>query len=254
MSPSAAPSVVLLSAPGTLEDVDPLLRKEGIRLIRIPSLVPRPIAPMIWLRRIPPTARRETVIVTSRTAVTAGVTPWLRTLKRGFRAPEFWASGPGTAKALRAIGARWVRLPRVVGASGMGSAIGSRPRRSILYFRSDRASPRLARELRKLGHRVTDVIVYRLGAAPPLGSKARQELLRADLVIATSPSSMAALRRGIDSSSFLRLRRSARLVVLGERSRRAARGHGFHRVSVAPSVTAQRFTRYLLRELRNAPT
>jgi uroporphyrinogen-III synthase len=254
MSPASAPSVVLLSAPGTLEDIDPLLRKERIRLVRITSLVPRPVAPENWLPRLQPSLPPDTVIVTSRTAVKTGVIPWLRTLQEGFKAPEFWASGPGTARALRLIGVRRVRLPRVVGASGMDSAIGSKPRRSILYFRSDRAGPLLAQELRKLGHQVYDVVVYRLEGAPELGRQGRRDLLRADLVVASSPSSLSALRRGLDPSAFDKLRRDTRLVVLGERSRRAALGHGFHRVFVAPSATAQRFTRYLLRELRNAPT
>jgi uroporphyrinogen-III synthase len=192
--------------------------------------------------------------VTSRAAVEAGVAPWLRTQKKAFSSPEFWVAGPGTAKALRALGVRRIQRPKVLGASGMPATIGSKPSRTIVHFRSDRAGPLLARQLRELGHRVSDVVVYRIGSAPGLSPQARRALLRADLVVATSPSSLSALRRALASSAFVDLRRNKPLLVLGERSRRSARGHGFRRVRVAPSATAQRFTRYLLKELRDAPT
>ncbi|MGI0053651.1 MAG: uroporphyrinogen-III synthase, partial [Thermoplasmata archaeon] len=114
--------------------------------------------------------------------------------------------------------------------------------------------PGLARALRKRGHRVADLVVYRLTATPPPSARARRELARATLLVVSSPSGISELRRGLGPDGFARLLRRTRLVVLGDRSRRAARGHGFRRVSVAPSTTAQRFTRHLLGELRDAGT
>jgi uroporphyrinogen-III synthase len=252
MPPRSAPRLVLLSAPGTLAGVDPLLRRARVRVVRIALIVPRPVEPERWLSRVRSFAPPDTVIVTSRTAVAAGVQPWLRTREGRHNRVEFWASGPGTARALQTAGVRRVRRPRAIGAQGVRVAFRGRPPRTVLYFRSNRAGPALARQLRAEGHRVVDVVVYRLAAAPKLGRKARRDLLKADLLVATSPSILSELRRGLDRQSFLSLRRRAHLVVLGLHSQRAARGHGFRGVSVAPSTTGQGFTRYLLQELRDA--
>jgi uroporphyrinogen-III synthase len=213
----------------------------------------RPVDPAVWSRRISSSFGVDTVIVTSRAAVSTGVVPWLARARPRVESLQFWAVGPGTAAALRAIGARKVRQPRAVGAGGILKMFREQPPKKILYFRSDKAGPALARQLRRLGHRVTDLVVYRLGEVPRVEGKAQSALRAADLLVATSPSSLANLRRGLDGPTFLQLRRSTPLIVLGERSRRAARGHGFRRVSVAPSTAAQGFTRYLLRELRDAP-
>lgn len=134
----------------------------------------------------------------------------------------------------------------------MVKALGKGPSRRILYLRSDAAGPRLARALRRNGHRVLDVVVYRLTAPSALTARDRHRLASADLLVVTSPSGLSTLRRRLSRSEFVRLTRSSRLVVLGERSRRAAAGHGFRQTSVAPTSTAQRFTRHLLRELRDA--
>jgi uroporphyrinogen-III synthase len=251
MTPNSRPRVVLLSAPGTLAGIDPLLRAAGVRLFRITSITTRPLAPEKWLPRLGRTPRPDTVIVTSRASVTYGVVPWRKHRIRTTLPVEFWAAGPGTADALRAAGIRRVRTPRRIGASGILGGLSRGPRRNILYFRSDIAGPALARRLRDRGHRVIDVTVYRTEQGTGLLSGAQQELARADLLIATSPSTLSSLRRGLVHRSLLRLQQNVPVVVLGERSQRAARGHGFHRVSVAPSPNAQRFTRYLLRELRD---
>ncbi|MGC2289344.1 MAG: uroporphyrinogen-III synthase [Thermoplasmata archaeon] len=254
MTPRLAPCVALVSGPSTLEAIDPILRNAGVRLVRIDALESRPVEPASWLGRLARTAMPDTVVVTSQAAVVNGVQPWLRTLTDSTETVEFWAAGPETAKALRAAGVRRVRQSGTLGASGILQALPGASHRAILYFRSNKAGPLLARQLRDLGHRVSDVVVYRIGTARPFGLRDRRFLADADLVVATSPSSLSSLRRGLHPASFLRLRRNAKLVVLGERSRRAARGHGFRRIHVAPSPNAQRFTRYLLRELRDART
>ena len=93
-----------------------------------------------------------------------------------------------------------------------------------------------------------------IGSPPALrlSTHSRRALAAADLLVATSPSNLSNLRRVLDRRTFSQLCESAPLVVLGERSRRAACGHGFRHVSVAPSTTAQRFTRHILHELRDA--
>lgn len=252
MARPARPSVVLLSASGSLPDVDRLLRRSGVRVHRIASISTRPVDPRLWrgrLRRAPPP---DTVIVTSRAAVEAGVRPWRQARPRLPRPLEFWAVGPGTSEALRQAGVRGVHRPRRSTAGEIARALPSRPPRCVVHFRSDRAGPRLARALRARGHRVVDLVVYRLQKMPRFTPRERRFLEEAGLLVVTSPSGLEAVRDRLDRPSFFRLTRSARLEVLGERSRRSARLLGFRYVSVAPSTTAQRFTRHLLRELRHA--
>ncbi len=252
MTRRAPLTVVLLSAPGTLEGIDPLLRRAGVRLVRLASLESRPVDPTIWRERLRRGPEPDTVVVTSRTAVEAGVRPWRRKLGPFPASLEFWAVGPGTAQALRQDGIRRVRRPRTDGAMALARALRRTPPRSVVYFRSDLAGPRLAQALRTQGHRVADPVVYRIEAPSPFAARARDQLRAADLLVATSPSGLSNLRRQLDRATFSRLARTTPLVVLGERSQRAARGHGFRQTSVAPSTTAQRFTLHLLQELRHA--
>ncbi len=255
MTTHAPRTVVLCSAPGTLEGIGPLLRRARVRLVHLVSVEPRPVDPKTWLGRLTRAPTPDTVVVTSRTAVETGVRPWGRAFGHvPGSALEFWAVGPGTAQALRQMGIRRVHRPRTVGAMAVAQALDRTPSRRVLYFRSDLAGPRLARTLRDQGHRVVDVVAYRLEAPPPLTARARRELSSADLLVVTSPSGLSDLRRRLARPTFSRLSRTVGLVVLGERSRRAAHGHGFRHVSVAPSTTTQRFTRYLLRELHHART
>jgi uroporphyrinogen-III synthase len=254
MSPHLPPTIVLFSVPGTLEGIDPLLRRARVRLIRIASIEPRPVDPAIWQKRLGSFTNPDTVVVTSRTAVAAGVRPWRRAARPRPATLEFWAAGPGTAEALRRVGIRQVHRPPTTGALAVAKALRRTVPRKVLYFRSDLAGPRLAQALRADGHRVLDVVVYRSEASPRLTARARRHLSAADLLIVTSPSGLSILRRQLGPRAFSRASRTARLVVLGERSRRAAGGHGFRQVSVAPSTTAQRFTRHLLRELLDART
>lgn len=134
----------------------------------------------------------------------------------------------------------------------IGKSLRRKPSRTVVYLRSDFAGPRLTRALRGQGHRVLDLVVYRLVAPARLTARGRRELVMADLLVAASPSALSDLGRRLDGATFARLARNGRWVVLGERSRRAARRHGFRHISLAPSTTAQRFTRHLLRELHHA--
>ncbi|MGA8604925.1 MAG: uroporphyrinogen-III synthase [Thermoplasmata archaeon] len=252
MNSRSSPTIVLVSVPGTLGGIDSILRRAGVRLVRLMSSRPRPVDPTVWLKRLAGSPKPDTVLVTSRAAVAAGVRPWRRAGGPLPATLEFWAVGPGTAQALRRVGIRRVHRPRTVGILAIASSLRRMPTRRVVYFRSDVAGPQLARMLRSQGHRVVDLVVYRLETPPRLTDRARRGLSRAALLVVTSPSGLSNLRSRLGRTTFSRLSRTARLVVLGERSRRAARGHGFRHVSVAPSTTAQRFTRHLLRELRNA--
>lgn len=252
MPPSRRPTVVLWSAPGTLGGIDRWLERDGVRLVRLSSVAPRPVNPRPWLARIARAPPPDTVVVTSRAAVEAGIRRWRHAAGRLPPGLEFWAVGPGTAAAVRAAGIRRVRRPWTLGSDAIGRALARETPRRIVYFRSDRAGPTLARSLRQAGHAVLDLTVYRLGPSRRLTARARRDLREAQVLVVTSPSGLRELRRRLGRLAFSRVSRSATLVVLGERSRRSARRFGFRRTSVAPATAPYRFSRHLLRELDDA--
>jgi uroporphyrinogen-III synthase len=252
MAARSGPLVVLLSAPGTLEGIDPLLRASGFHLVRLTSVQPRALPSASWLARMGETPPPDTLVVTSRTAVALGVGRWRRSNPELPASLEVWAAGPGTAQALHTAGFRRVRRPKILGAAGLARSLSRRTPRTIAYLRSDLAGPGLARTLRGQGHRVLELVVYRLQTPPRFGLRAKRALFRADLLVLTSPSGVSGLRERLDPPSFERLCRTAHVVVLGKRSLREAHRQGFRNLSVAPSLTAQRFTQYVLRELRHA--
>jgi uroporphyrinogen-III synthase len=251
---AAPPTVVLLCAPGTFARVDAAIERAGVRLVRVRSVEPTPVDPLVWIRRISKTRPADTVVVTSRWGVRAGVRPWIRIDGAFPEEVEFWAAGPATAAALRRVGITHIHTPRTPGAEGVVGELASGPKRRVIYLRSDLAGSKLVRALRGQGHRVTDLVVYTVEMPPPLTARERAALHEADVIAVTSPSGLADLSHRIGRSAFARLAQRTRLVVLGERTRRAAAERHFARISVAPSVHTQPFTRHLLREVRNART
>lgn len=253
MESRRAPSVVLFSGSDTLPGIDQPLRREGVRSVRIASWKAQPIDPDRWRARLSRPPVVDTVVITSRTAVTHGVRPWRAGLGRFPEGLEFWAVGPGTARALRRAGVKRVHRPASVGADRLIQALRGGRSRRIAYLRSDLAGPRLARALRRSGHSVVDVVVYRTVAPSALAATDRSAIVRAQLLVVTSPSGLTFLRDHLGPKDFSRVARTVPLVVLGERSRTTARRLAFRRVSVAPGSTPQRFTRFVLRELHHAP-
>lgn len=248
-------SVVIAAAPGTLAGVDRRLRRAGVRVVRLRTLEVRVVPPAKWvpglLRRAPP----DTVVVTSRAAVFAGVRPWRAASGPSSTRAEFWAVGPRTAAALRAAGVRPVRRPPPpASAAGIVRGLRRATPRAILYLRSDRAGPALARELRRHGHRVYDRVVYRALAPRSISGQGRGIVHGADLIVVTSPSGFDSLRRRVGPRTYARLTRSVPVLVLGARSRAAARTEGYRTIAVVPPTTPQRFTGRVLRELRVAWT
>lgn len=252
MSAPRGRSLLLWAAPGTGEEAERRLRRAGVRTVRLASLAPAAVAPSRWLRQLPPPPKVDTILTLSRFAIAAGLEVWRRRTGASAGRAEHWAAGRDTAAALRAAGVRNVRVPATEGAEAVRQALRRRRPRTVVYFRSDKAGPTLARALRADGHRVSDPVVYRLGDPPTLGPRARTELFRATVVLVTSPSGLSSLRRRLGPSGFVRFRQKARLAVLGLRSLRAARGHGFRSVVCLRAGTAQRLTHELLRALDDA--
>jgi len=206
----------------------------------------------MWIGKVSRRPGPDTVIVTSRAAVRAGVIPWLRATGPLPKSTEFWAVGPESKRALGAAGVRDVRTPVRVGSAGIAAALATGRKRRIAYLRSNRAGSSLVRALRASGHRVTDVVVYEVAMPPPLLDRDRRAIEAADLLVVTSPSGLADLGYRVGRTAFARLAKNAHLVVLGERSRAAAVHRKFRHVVRVPPTGAQPFTRRLLRELRHA--
>ncbi len=235
--------VTVLSAAGTMAGLDRALRRRGYRVHRIPGIAvrQRPIGPL--RARVRAFGPVDTVLLTARPAAAV-----LRRLLGpgagggGRRAAplELVPAGPETARVARALRLGRVRRPRGDGAAAILAALAGAPPRSILYARSDRAGPGLARRLARDGHRVLDLVAYRVVPGPPLGRPARERLLRSGVVIALSPSSVAGVRRRLDRASFAALAGGRRWIAPGERTLRAIRGHGIRgaRRARAASVEA----------------
>jgi uroporphyrinogen-III synthase len=254
MEPSSRsrPTVVLVSAEATLAGIDTIMRRHGARLVRLVALRPNPIPPARWMARVHRAAPPDTIVLTSRAAVSAGLRPWRRAVRHVPPGVEIWAVGPGTADAIRKSGFGPVRSPGEARSDALATALRRTPSRKVLYFRSNAAGPALSRGLRRQGHRVTDPIVYRLSEPPRFRASEQTALARADVLVVTSPSGFAVLRRRARPSVYARLAREVPTVVLGARSEGRARAYGFRKLSVAPSTVPQRFTRHLLRQLEHA--
>ncbi len=245
------PAVLLLSSRTTLPTLGARLARNGIRLQRVEAVVPSPVPPANIARQLERFGPFDTVAVTSKAAVEAFVRPWLRDVGVRPASVEFWAVGNETERALRTAGVARVRRANGEGAEPVRRALAGRRRRIVLP-RSDRAGPRFGRELAAHGHAVLDLRVYRIRPGPRLDADAQRSARAARVVVAASPSAISHFRRMVGPGTFRHLIRSARWVVLGPRTAKAARGHGLREVGVAPSASVQRFTPYLLGVLAHA--
>ena len=242
-------SIALVGGPETLDGLEGRLLRANVVLRRVPVLefpevVPRPRCP--WPRR-PRTF--DLLLVGSLRAVDRFVRPCLDPASAG-RA-TVWAVGATTARAMRRLGWRRVRSAPRAGIDAVLAALGPGRGRRLVYPRSDRAGPDAGRRLRARGWRVWDPIVYRTRTRPALRPSERRLLERADAWIATSPSSLSALRRLLEADRFERLRQTVLLIALGDRTLRAARGHGFRNAESAGTATVQGLTYYVVRRFPN---
>lgn len=246
-----ARSVTIVGSRMALTGLTTRLERRGVTVHRVVVLVPIPPARAVAAFPPRPTTAIDTLVLTSRAGVRSltRVPGLLAALRRN---PGLWvlAVGPGTAAALEQAGLPPDWSPSSGGSSAIAARLLRSPPRRVLYPRSSRAGPRLARLLRRQGHVVFDPITYRVAPAARLGAPDVRRVLEADRLVVTSPSALSHLRSGLGPASFRRLRARRGIVVLGERSARAARGHGFRGVRRAPTTAEQGFTRFLVRELR----
>ena len=251
-SPAPPSHLWILSAEGVFPGIERSLARHDWVVHRVTSVRFRN-EPVDRLReRLRRWGRFDTVVVTSRQAIAAFVRPVLLPEGHGHRDREVWAAGAATAHALRSLGFHRVRRAPQEGAAPIAEALATGRVRSIIYPRSDRAGPGLARRLHASGHRVLDLVAYRTLPAVGRSRPLERALRNGHVLLVTSPSALAALRAMIAPEAFHRLRGQARIVAIGERTRRSAQGHGFRGVGRLPSASLEGLTAYLAREGRHA--
>ena len=246
--PPARRAAIICRA-GSLHSLTRRLRDLGWDVVRVETIrieaAPTGRRPA-WLRRTPPA---DLWVVTSRAIVdpVLRVHPkWVADLRR---IPETVAIGDDTARALERIGVGPIRVAPRGGSSDLLRTMWPVRGRRVLYLRSDRAGPSLARHLRRRGARVIDRVVYRIREGPPLSPSARQKLAESETWVISSPSALEGLRRTLGPAAFDAKVREARCFALGERTARAIREAGARRVMAARTSTQEGLTKLLEKEL-----
>ncbi len=245
-------SVALIGAATTYPRLPAALGRRGIRVDRIVVIRPRAVPVRSSLRALRRFGRFDTLIVTSRTAAERFLgRPEVRSRLRPDGRPEVLAIGPGTESALRGVGLRPDWTGRGTGSDEVLRHLARRGARRILYPRSAVAGPKLARALRRAGHRVLDLVAYDLAPPRRLGSRALARVRRADRIVVTSPSAVDHLFSAVPRPALGTVGPGRRVIAIGPRTARAARARGLRGVRSAPSAAEQPFSRFLLREMRD---
>ena len=245
--------VALVGARGSLVDLGRRLARRGWQPVRVAAVRTEPVRVRFrprWLGRQPPA---DLWIVTSRAVVTTFLrhhATWVRRLRR---VPWVAAVGPETALALRRTGIRNVGLVARGGSDDLLARLGPIAGVRVLYLRSDRAGPALARRLRAGGARVVDRVVYRTRPGPRLARGRRERIGSIPVWVVTSPSALAGLRYMLGRPTFDRYRGEVRAFAFGERTARSLRTSGVRQVRTPNESTEEGFTRLLEKALGDAP-
>jgi len=243
---------VIIGRAGSLRRVTRCLREIGWDPVRVEAIrtVPTDIGPPPrWLQRHPPP---DLWIVTSR----AVVDTFLRahpSWKSGLQAiPAIVAVGDDTRHALESAGFGPVRAAPGGGSQALERSLGPLAGRRVVYLRSARASPELARRLRRRGARVLSRIVYRVVQGPPLRGRERHRISGASVWVVTSPSALEGFRRQLGPALFRERIGRVRTYALGGFTAAALRRAGARRVADASKSTEEGLTKLLAKELNDA--
>jgi uroporphyrinogen-III synthase len=158
--------------------------------------------------------------------------------KSGIDAPDVWAVGPATKRALEIAKLRATVPPDVVDGAGLARALvktGVRGKR-VLVPRAEEGRTEPLEILRAAGAEVIDVVAYRTVSAIPDDPRGRQllETHQAAVCCVFAPSQVTAL------AALVELRRiSAKLCAIGETTAAAVRAAGVSEVAVALSPTPE---------------
>ena len=254
MTPSAPDRrIALIGGAESMRGIAERLARRGWSPIRVRAIRPEPVpvrAPPAWLDRVSPA---DLWIVTSRAVATTflSVHPdWVRALRR---IPEVAAVGPETARALRRLRVTNLRTVTRGGSSALLARLGPVAGRRVVYLRSDRAGPELARTLRARGARVLDRIVYRTRGGSKLAPRHRERVGAIPVWVVSSPSALMGFRTMIGAGVFHRHRGSVHAFGIGARTARALRESGVRHVQAPNESTEEGFTKLLEKALGDAP-
>lgn len=246
-------TIVIAAGERTLTGVDPLLRACGWSIRRLNTIR---TVPCLNLPRLAARLEKtpvDTILLTSPAAVAAALQgAGGRRLRRAGRSAEWWAVGPSTAQALRRSGVRRPKVPARTGTRYLPAALARPGGRRMLYLRSDRAGPGLARVLRARGHRVLDRVAYRTRTHRGGARSFLPDPAPPAAVVLSSPSSLAGVPAGLGRGEFARWRRHTLAITLGPKSGAAARRSGFRRVREIPYRTPVQFVRAVSRITEHA--
>ncbi len=175
---------------------------------------------------------RGWIVFTSRNGVEH---TWQRLRQLGLDARVFAGSrlaavGAGTAESLNNHGLHADLLPDTYSSAGLLEAFAvnrsqEEEDNTVLLFRSFRADPAFAEELRKLGCTVTDVVAYHTRLPekedPILQQRLRQR--QPDVILFSSPSTVEGMRilAGEEWTKMMAEPRTTRIVAIGERTAEA---------------------------------
>ena len=245
--------VALIGATGSLVALERRLVRRGWKPVRVPAIRTEPVrSPSLpdWLVRRPPA---DLWIVTSRAVVTTFLRSHVRRSRALRLVPNVAAVGPETASALRGAGFRHLRRVTRGGADELLARLGPVAGLRVLYLRSDRAGPGLARQLRARGARVIDRVVYRTRSRGPLPRRHRDRIGSMPIWVVTSPSALEGFRAMVGRATFERYRGGVRGFAMGARTARAMRASGIRRVAAPKESTEEGFTSLLDETLGDAP-
>ncbi len=151
--------VLLAGGPETLLGAERALARSGIRVDRVLAFRYEPVDHGRLRRAMARFGRYDLLLFTSKEAVRVMGDAGLLPPRAGPRtAPKVVAGGPGTSRALRATGVRAGWRPDEGTGRAAADRIRASPPRRIVYARSDRAGPSLARTLQRRGHAVLDLV------------------------------------------------------------------------------------------------
>lgn len=252
MTAPPGPRVLVLCRAGSLLSLPRTLSRAGRTVERIETIRTESVrmrGTPAWLRDEPPA---DLWIVTSRAIADTFLRPRPEWRARLRRIPEVVAVGSDTRRALASSGFRHVRSAPDGGNPALLRVLGRRLDRRVLYLRSDRAGPGLARELRRRGARVRERVVYRVRTGRPVRAAERRRLGAAVTWAVSSPSALDGFRTMLGAATFDRRIARVDCVALGPRTARALRAAGARRVAVARPSTQEGLTKLLAKELRDA--
>lgn len=229
---------ILLTRPaaqsGALADA---LENDGATVVIAPTIAITPQAPETPL----PTAKAiDWIVFTSANAV-AGFHAALQGAGQdwaAYRDTSICAIGPATAEALRVQGVPVQLTPDRFEAAALlphfealeGDLAGKR----FLLPRGDRALPILPEALQGAGAEVTECVVYTTTLQPldPAAGKALLDRVP-DALVFTSPSTVEGFAASFTADELARIKRQARIAVIGPTTRDAAEAAGFE-VTIMP--------------------